>query len=67
MTSILFFALFTMSQQKQELLLFSILAVLALLGLTLLYAELRDSARAWKAKKEVLPFPDRIERVRKAG
>jgi hypothetical protein len=65
--SVLLIALLKMSQHGQELLLFSVLAVLALLGLTLLYAELREAARAWKSKKEFLPFPDRVERVRKAG
>ena len=66
MTTLLF-ALFKMSRQGEELLLFGILAVLALLGLILLYTELRKAVRAWKDKKEVLPFPDRIERVRKVG
>jgi len=67
MTTILFFALFKMSRQEEELLLFGILAVLALLGLILLYTELRKAARARKYKKEVMSFPDRVERVRKAG
>ena len=67
MTSILFVALFQMSRQGEELLLFGVLAVLALLGLILLYTELRKAARAWKYKKEVMSFPDRVERVRKAG
>jgi hypothetical protein len=67
MTQTLLLILFRMSRQGQDLLLFAILAVLALLGLILLYTELREVARSWKSKKEVMPFPDRIERVRKAG
>ena len=52
---------------REELLLFSILATLALLGLILPYTELRKAARARKSKKEVMSFSDRVERVRKAG
>lgn len=67
MTRLLFVALYKMSRQGEELLLFGILAVLALLGLILLYTELRKAVRTWKYKKEVMSFPDRVERVRKAG
>jgi hypothetical protein len=67
MQILLFVALFKMSRQGEELLLFGVLAVLALLGLILLYTELREVARARKYKKEVMSFPDRVERVRKAG
>ena len=65
---ILSIVLLKMSQHGQELLVFCVVGVLALIGLGLLYTELLNAARARKRKREVLGFPDdKDDRFRKAG
>ena len=60
--------LLKMSRHGQELLIFCIVGVLALIGLVLLYTELLNVARARKRKREVLGFPDdKDNQFRKAG
>jgi hypothetical protein len=54
------------SRHVQELLVAVILGIMALIGLVLLYVELRNAARA-KKKRNVTRFPDRKDRFRKAG
>ncbi len=58
---------FKFSQPAQELLVFALVGGMALLGVVLLYGEIRNAARKRKRKREVLGFPDEKPPVRKAG
>jgi hypothetical protein len=55
------------SRHMQELLVPGILGIMALIGLVLLYVELRNAARARKRTPRAMRFPDRKDRFRKAG
>jgi len=41
--------------------------ILALIGLVMLFSELRNAARARKRERDAMRFPDRKDRFRKAG
>ena len=53
--------------QVQHWLLPGTVGILALIGLVMLFSELRNAARARKRKRDAMRFPDRKDRFRKAG
>jgi hypothetical protein len=55
------------SRHGQELLLAGILGIMALVGLVMLYLELRNVIRAKKRNRNVTRLPDHKDRFRKAG